>query len=99
MACTIMLLYVDTIITLLGKKHFSEAGTSQRMKEEATYMLFIDLLHQCEGGVLFLYYSVHDVLISAMSCVPYTSWRNHRHGVVRCVEFFQWITVPASNGF
>ena len=41
---------VDTIMTLLAKKYFFEVGTSERTKEEATYMLFIDFLHQCECG-------------------------------------------------
>ena len=29
--------------------NFVEKGTSQRVKEEATFMLFVDLLNSCEG--------------------------------------------------
>ena len=28
---------------------FSEQGTSDRVKEEATYMMFLDLLYEAEG--------------------------------------------------
>ena len=29
---------------------YSEKGTSERFKEEATFMLFLDLLRDCEGN-------------------------------------------------
>ena len=39
----------DGIKTLLQTIHFSEAGSTERAREEASYMLFLDLLHECEG--------------------------------------------------
>ena len=32
--------------------HFSEKGTNARIREESTFMLFIDLLNSCEGTCL-----------------------------------------------
>ena len=39
----------DTIKALFEIIHFSEVGTTERAREEATYMLFLDLLHESEG--------------------------------------------------
>lgn len=43
----------ETIKKLFTKVDFSEAGSNERLKEEATYMLFMDFLRDCEGK-LFL---------------------------------------------
>jgi len=50
----------ETIKNLIKKVHFSERGSNERLKEEATFMLFMDLLHNCEGNteVLFTCYNV-----------------------------------------
>lgn len=39
----------DTIRDLFVTIHYSDAGVTERVKEEATYMLFLDLLYECEG--------------------------------------------------
>ena len=67
---SLFIITVDTIIFLLAKKHFSEVSTSERTKEEATYMLFIDLFHQCEGGPLFY---IH--------CTDYLNFANSHIGI------------------
>ena len=44
-----ILIFAEVIKNLFTKVHFSEAGNNQRTLEEATYMLFMDLLRDCEG--------------------------------------------------
>ena len=39
----------DELKVLLKDIRFSTRGSSQREKEEATFMLFMDLLYECEG--------------------------------------------------
>ena len=39
----------EIVKTLFTKIHFSEQGSNERNVEEATYMLFMDFLHDCEG--------------------------------------------------
>ena len=34
---------------LLQTVHYSEPGSSQRIREEATYMLFLDFVYDLEG--------------------------------------------------
>ena len=41
--------YIDFVQDLFKTVHFAEKGTSQRVKEEATFMLFENLLNSCEG--------------------------------------------------
>lgn len=41
--------FCTDMITRMFKKIYSERGTSERVKEETTFMLFLDLLHECEG--------------------------------------------------
>ncbi len=50
----------ETIKNLIKEVHFSERGSNERLKEEATFMLFMDLLHNFEGNteVLFTCYNV-----------------------------------------
>lgn len=40
---------IDELQKLLEDVQFSQKGTTEREKEEATYMFFLDLLHSCEG--------------------------------------------------
>ena len=40
----------DEIIRIAKVIKFSPDGSTERMKEEATYMLFLDYLHFCEGN-------------------------------------------------
>ena len=47
------------MITRMLKTIYSERGTSERVKEETTFMLFLDLLHECEGN--FIIIIVHKV--------------------------------------
>ena len=42
----------DGIKELLKTVNFSEPGTTERIKEEATYMMFLELLYKCEGIAL-----------------------------------------------
>lgn len=44
-----LLCFTDMIKRLIGATYFSESVTNARTKEEATYMLFLDFLHECEG--------------------------------------------------
>ena len=46
---TIFIIHVDELQKLLEDVRFSQKGTTEREKEEATYMFFLDLLHSCEG--------------------------------------------------
>lgn len=56
----------EMIRNLFKKINFSETGATERIKEEATYMLFLDLLHECEGSQLCgtLYCTVCDIAYS-----------------------------------
>ncbi len=38
------------IRSLIGDVHFSESGTSELVKEKASYMLFLDMLHNIQGN-------------------------------------------------
>ena len=40
----------DGIIKMFKDIRFSEKGSNCREKEEATYMMFIDYLEECEAG-------------------------------------------------
>lgn len=42
-------LHADGIKNILEEVHYSPSGSSERVREEATYMLFLDLLYDCEG--------------------------------------------------
>ena len=46
------MLSIESIKNLFATKHFSDTGTVEREKEEATNMLFLDLLYEAEGTVL-----------------------------------------------
>ena len=37
------------MMTKMFKTIYSERGSSQRVKEEITFMLFLELLQDCEG--------------------------------------------------
>ena len=50
------------IKNLFDTVHFSDAGVTERAKEEATYMIFLDLLYECEG--------IEWLLISIVLCAP-----------------------------
>ena len=45
----IITIFVDMITGLVKKIYFSSPGTSERTREESTYMFFLDLLHEWEG--------------------------------------------------
>ena len=40
------------MITRMLKPRYSDKGSTERIKEEATFMLFLDLLHECEGIIV-----------------------------------------------
>ena len=47
---------------MLEDVRFSQKGTTEREKEEATYMFFLDLLHSCEGVLrVFKYTNVSNI--------------------------------------
>ena len=46
------MLSIETIKNLFATKHSSDTRTVEQEKEEATYMLFLDLLYEAEGTVL-----------------------------------------------
>ena len=54
-ACTVSLLYVDLVRKLFVTIRFSEKGSNDRIKEEATYMMFIEYLELIEEGIYFNY--------------------------------------------
>ena len=56
----ISLHYADKIKDLLIAK-FSLDGSSSRQKEEATYMMFIDFLYNCEGNILCSHCDFHNL--------------------------------------
>lgn len=61
-------IHVDDIKQLLAQVHYSEAGSSERVKEEATYMLFLDFLYDCEGN--------HSLMMSECYCMlPMLTYR------------------------
>lgn len=40
----------DDIEGMFKTIHFSTTGSTEREREQATYMFFLDLLHECEGA-------------------------------------------------
>ena len=42
-------MFLEKLINLFKKRVFSDIGSSQLVKEQATYMLFTDLLEELEG--------------------------------------------------
>ena len=40
---------VDQLVSLFRVIHFSPEGSTEREKEQATYMNFLDLVHEFEG--------------------------------------------------
>ena len=68
---------------LFKKIHFSETGATERIKEEATYMLFLDLLHECEG-------SQECGKLYCMLCdIAYSQWGNSTLYPILQMEKFQ----------
>ena len=41
--------YIDYLMHLFENNTFSEAGSSELVKEQSTYMLFRDMLEELEG--------------------------------------------------
>ena len=70
-----MVMYNDLydIMGLFETKVFSEAGTTDLQKEQATYMMFKDLLEELEG----MYKSK---TLTSFHFVHYSSWRENRQG-------------------
>ena len=65
----------DNIKSLIGKVQFSESGSNQLEKEKATYMLFLDMLHNIEGTNMTCYtgkvrYSDHMIYRFFVFCIP-----------------------------
>ena len=52
---------IDMITRMLNTT-YSQRGSSERVKEETTFMLFLDLLHECEGTVCILFCGYIEVL-------------------------------------
>ena len=48
------------------KTIYSERGTSERVKEETTFMLFLDLLHECEGNFSIIIFQIHVHIVTIM---------------------------------
>ncbi len=46
---TMYISFLDGLQALLKDIRFSPKGSSERVKEESTYMYFIDFLNECEG--------------------------------------------------
>lgn len=44
-------LTAETLMALFGNRAFSEKGSNEHVREQATYMLFSDLLEELEGGI------------------------------------------------
>lgn len=49
-------MHVDIIIEIFKEVRYSESGSNDRIKEEATYALFIDYLDECEKGKLLCFF-------------------------------------------
>ncbi len=47
----IILLLTDCVRKIFKAIEFSEKGSNAREKEETTYMMFLDYLHECERGI------------------------------------------------
>ena len=48
MICPTFFTFADGIKRMFSNILFSDAGTPDRVKEEATYMMFLDLLYEAE---------------------------------------------------
>ncbi len=48
------MLLLDDIRKMFSKVMYSAEGSNDRMKEEATYMFFVDYLDDCEGSKWFI---------------------------------------------
>jgi len=42
--------YIEIIKSLLTRVYYSESGSSELEKEKSSYMLFLDLLYDCEDA-------------------------------------------------
>lgn len=64
----IPLFNVDRLKGLFSKIYFSEEGSNDREKETATYMLFLDLMYDCEEktgeGLRHIFMSTISALFS-----------------------------------
>lgn len=63
---------------------FSEAGSSDREKEAATYMLFLDLLYECKEQVCEGNY------ITTNNVMPSVKSTSHRCNSPRCPIVLLW---------
>ena len=61
-----MHVHVAFIQGLFKTVHFSEKGTNARIREESTFMLFVDLLNSCEGTYIPTWF---ELIIHAMWCM------------------------------
>lgn len=53
------LTHIAFIQDLFKTVHFSEKGTNARIREESTFMLFVDLLNSCEGTCMLVLNYMH----------------------------------------
>ena len=44
-----LVIFLDVVRDLFAHKVFSEKGSTERAREEATYMFFLDFLEECAG--------------------------------------------------
>ena len=70
----IALVFLDQLQGLFKVKHFSATGTSEREREEKTYMLFIDLLHECEGESTIAIVQPCTTIHTVLQLHAYTSY-------------------------
>ena len=68
-----ILLPTDCVLALFGNKVFSEAGTNHLRMEQATYMMFQDLLEELEGMQMhFILYILYGCNKVAVLCACFT---------------------------
>ena len=74
--------------------HYSKAGSLERVKEEATYMLFLDLLYYCEGN-----YCALCALTNLTDKNMYTDEGSPEVTLEEVLNFFTGATYPPPLGF
>lgn len=90
---------IDELQKLLEDVRFSQKGTTEREKEEATYMFFLDLLHSCEG-VLHVSVHIHKSVTYMQYCfIVHCRWHCSPAALAgECIEFFHRFRGGATTG-
>ena len=92
---------------MLEDVRFSQKGTTEREKEEATYMFFLDLLHSCEGVLRVFKYTkvqvnvsnISDLMCTILFCFFYCRWHCSPSALLgECIEFFHRVRGGATTG-